>query len=144
MKKALRLFVLSSLVGLTSCNNLDNITLYKNTDAARYKDLIVKIGNSSEVDAGSYVMFSFYVNYVNKNPNPISIKANSEKIYRESDKAVYAPLSNSLTTTGITLECDVERSVYYYVNLPSSTKSETYYFELKLNMVNVTIYFYNR
>ena len=145
MKSIFKAFAIASFLTLSSCgDSATDLKLYSNTDRVVDGDLTVRYKKTSEVFDGQSknYMLQFDVYFLNKNPKPMKIKPKSAKVYRESDKAEYGLNFSTLTSLGRTLECDVEVYEMFYVVIPTSTETNYYYFNLKLDSRNITIYFY--
>lgn len=144
MKNIFRILTLASLLALTSCGGDKGFQLYNNSKTAVDGDLTIRFEKSTEYKFSGSVDLTFYLYFLNKSPKAMTIKANSAKIYRESNKAEYN-VGSTTFMFGQTLElqCDIERSAIFTSTLPTLTTEENYYFVFEFNSKKLTYHFYD-
>lgn len=126
MKSVLKLIVLTSALLISSCGNPEFV-LYEGSEPIVDGDVTIKLDKLYEYSLIDTYHQDIYVSFVNSNPKPATLKFNDYKIYRERDNAEYTTgcLSVAFART-IDLECDVEKTLIFTTNLPTSLNEDNY------------------
>ena len=147
MKNILKTLTLMSLIWLTGCNDSKTVHLYKDNNSYIDDDLTIRFEQTpqSEFLSGGTLYFEIY--FISSNPKPVSLKtkAKNVKIYRELNGAEYSVNTNQLMPYDrIDLQCDIEKSVFLYADLPTLASTEKYYLNFDYNSTKLIYHFYNQ
>lgn len=139
MKNIFKTLALTTMMALSSCSG-SKMSLYLNSEPVAWDKVSIKISKVYEMTS-LYRETDVTISFISSDPKPVTLKFKDWKVYREKDKAEYSAGCLTAAIYGeITLNCDIEKTLTFEVELPTSTKEERY--KLVINFTNKSLICY--
>ena len=137
--KLLSITLLFVLAGCTNnCGQCSIKTIY--SDKALVTDGNISLSFINLIEYKGYgsdtYSVSFTLNLLSSNPKPVEYKIASPKFIKETNGAEYSVNMFIMNPITISLECDIAETYSFSTTLPTSIKSDNYYFSFKGNNIS--------